>query len=79
VVKIFVRQAAMMSAAGISIGLVLAALANRIGAQSLGAAALHPLVLVAVAAAMLVTTIAAALIPARRAAHIDPQRALRQD
>jgi predicted permease len=79
VVKIFLRQAGLMSAAGIAIGLVLAAVANRIGAQSLGAAALHPLVVVAVVAAMLVTTIAAALIPARRAARIDPQRALRQD
>jgi predicted permease len=79
VVKIFLRQAAIMSVIGISIGLVLSVFANQIGAQSLGAAALHPALMAAVGVSMLLTTIAAALLPAGRAARIDPQHALREE
>jgi ABC-type lipoprotein release transport system permease subunit len=68
-----------MSVIGISIGLVLSVFVNRIGAQSLGAGALHPALMAAVAVSMLVTTIAATLLPASRAARIDPQHALREE
>jgi len=67
------------SAIGISIGLVLSVFANQIGAQSLGAAALHPALMAAVGVSVLLTTIAAALLPAGRAARIDPQHALREE
>src|SRR5215475_2017831 len=79
VVKIFLRQAAVMSVLGIAIGLVLSVFANRVVAQSLGAGALHPALMAAVAVCMLLTAIAAAFLPARRAARIDPQQALREE
>jgi putative ABC transport system permease protein len=79
VLKIFLRQAAVMSVIGIAIGLVLSVFANRVVAQSLGAGALHPALMAAVAVCMLLTAIAAAFLPASRAARIDPQQALREE
>jgi ABC-type antimicrobial peptide transport system permease subunit len=79
VVLIFLKQATVMSLIGISMGLALSVLANRVGASSLGAPAPYPLLLAGVALSMFVTTLAASLIPAGRAARTDPQQALRQD
>jgi ABC-type antimicrobial peptide transport system permease subunit len=79
VAKIFLGESMTMSLSGISIGIVLSVFANRISESALGASTLHPMLLGAVSIAFLLTTIAASMIPARRAAQIDPQKALRQD
>jgi predicted permease len=79
VIRIFLKQATLMSVIGISMGLVLSVIANRFVASNLGAPSVYPLLLVAVALSMFVTTLAASLIPAGRAARTDPQQALRQD
>ncbi len=78
VMSIFVKQAAMMSAIGILAGLVLSRLAGRVAEQSLGASMPHTGLQLIVSALMLLTTIAASMIPARRAAQIAPQEALRE-
>src|SRR5262249_36772895 len=79
VVRMFVRQAMIISACGVAIGLVLSVFASRISGSTLGSSKLHPLLLAAVSVALLVTTLGASLIPARNAARIDPQQALRRD
>jgi len=79
VMALFVRHAIVVSLIGVSSGLVLSSFANRIGERDLGSSPLHPLLLVLVSVLMFMTTIAASLIPARRAARIDPQQALRQE
>jgi predicted permease len=79
VIKIFVRQAAIMGVAGIAAGGALSLYINRVSTSPFGFANLDPLLLAAVSLALLLTAIAASLIPARRAARIDPQQALRQE
>jgi ABC-type antimicrobial peptide transport system permease subunit len=79
VVRIFLKQATVMSVIGIAMGVVLSVIANRFVASNLGAPAVYPLLLAAVAVSMFLTTLAASLIPAGRAARTDPQQALRQD
>ena len=76
--SIFVKQAAMMSGVGILTGLVLSRLAGRVAEQNLGASMPHTRLQLIVSALMLLTTIAASTIPARRAAQIAPQEALRE-
>ncbi len=78
VMSIFVKQAAMMSGVGILTGLVLSRLAGRVAEQNLGASMPHTRLQLIVSALMLLTTIAASTIPARRAAQIAPQEALRE-
>jgi predicted permease len=79
VMKMFLKQATLMSLIGVSLGLVLSAFANHVGESSFGPSPLHPLMVVTVCLSMFLITLAASLIPARRAARIDPQRALRQE
>ena len=79
VVQIFLSQALTMSVTGVSIGLMLSVFANRLSESALGAGKLDPSLLASVSLALLFTTLAASMIPARRAAQIDPQQALRQD
>jgi putative ABC transport system permease protein len=75
-----VRQGVGLSAAGIALG-VLAALAVTRVLQSLlvGVGATDPLTFGAIAALFLVIAALACWIPARRAAHLDPIVALRED
>jgi putative ABC transport system permease protein len=80
IVRLILREGVLLGASGIVIGLVLAAA---------GAGALRTLVfevpprdpvsLAAVAALLLVATLAAAWLPARRAARVDPIKALRTE
>jgi ABC-type antimicrobial peptide transport system permease subunit len=79
VVRIFLNHALGMSLAGISIGLIVSVFANQLSQSALGIGTLDPWLSASVSAALLLTSLAAAMIPARRAARIDPQQALRQD
>ena len=86
VVKLVLLQAAVMSLAGVAIGIILSFFAAR-GINAGLTATLEgvrlPIVNTTVFAtipfALLTTTLLAAAIPARRASRIDPQQALRQE
>jgi putative ABC transport system permease protein len=78
ILKLVLREAAVMSILGVAIGLTLDLSAGRgltMGRQAPFSVASHVLVPVA----LLVTALVAAAIPARRAARVDPLIALRQD
>jgi predicted permease len=79
VVTMIGKQAAAMGLAGIGAGLILCLAAERILTASLNVPAFDPLLFVLVPVGLLLTTVLAAAIPARKAARIDPMRALRQD
>ncbi len=78
--QLVVGHGLRLSAAGIAIG-VLAALALTRAIQSMliGVTATDPATYIAMAAGFLVVTIAACWIPARRAAGLDPVKALRDE
>jgi putative ABC transport system permease protein len=80
VLGMVVREGLGMSAVGVALGLVGAAALTRV-LQSLlfGVTTTDPLTFASVAVVLSLVAIAASLIPARRAASIDPQRALRTD
>lgn len=78
VVAMVTRQAATLAGAGLVIGLGIAAAASRVLQDivvgvSLGDAATYA----GVAAGVLVMALAASYLPARRAARVDPVRAMR--
>jgi predicted permease len=79
VVAIFIRQGGVLGVTGVVVGVALSWYANRLTGNVLGSAKLDPLLLAAVAVTLLATALAASTIPARKAARIDPQKALRQD
>ncbi len=80
VVRMVIREGLGMSAAGVVIGLAgAAALTGLLKTLLFGVTATDPLTFTGVAAVLSLVTIAACVIPARRAASIDPQRALRTD
>jgi predicted permease len=79
VMKLFLTQAVWTSAVGIGTGLTLSGFANRLSASTLGTATLDPRLVAVVAVSLLLATTMAALIPARTAARIDPQQALRME
>jgi putative ABC transport system permease protein len=85
VLKLIVKQAAVMAVIGVSLGLAFSIVAARAVAASLGAALGQPLqvfnilVFGSVPLLLLATATVAAVIPARRAAQVDPMEALRQD
>jgi putative ABC transport system permease protein len=77
VVKLIVREAAWPLALGIVVGLALSAGLTRVlQAQLFEVAPSDPLTFVTVACALGVIGLSASLIPARRAASVDPTRAL---
>lgn len=80
VIRLVLRQAVRLAAAGIALGLVAGLLATR-GLQALlfGVRPEDPLTFVAVAAGLLVVALVASFIPARRAARLDPVVALRTE
>jgi hypothetical protein len=78
VVRAFVQPALALALAGVGIGVGGALLTRRLVAGLLfGVAPTDPVILLAVATALLVTCAVAVVIPARRAAAIDPVIALR--
>jgi putative ABC transport system permease protein len=80
VVRLTVRQAATMAAAGVVIGGVAAfALSRVLESAMLGIAQNDPRLLAGFAAALGLSALAAGYVPARRAASIDPMVALRND
>ncbi len=76
----FVAQSARMAALGILLGLAAALLATRaLRSLLFDVSATDPLTLSAVAALLLAVALLASWLPARRAARVDPARALRTE
>jgi putative ABC transport system permease protein len=77
VVRLVLRQAALPVVAGIVLGGIGAAVAsNAIASQLVNVAPTDPVTFATVAACLLLIGLTAALIPARRAASLDPTKAL---
>jgi ABC-type antimicrobial peptide transport system permease subunit len=80
VVAMVVRQAVLLAAIGLGIGLALALGASRlIEGLLFGIESSDALTYGAVAAALLLVALAASYLPARRASRIDPMRSLRYE
>jgi putative ABC transport system permease protein len=77
VVRLVVRQATFPVLAGVALGAAGAVVATHaIAAQLVNVTPTDPVTFVAVSALLLAVALAAAVIPARRAARLDPSRAL---
>jgi putative ABC transport system permease protein len=80
IVRLVLRQGAIVAGCGMVVGLGLAALTTRALATFLfGVSAFDPTVFGGVAAALLGAALLAGYVPARRAARVDPLIALRHD
>jgi len=77
VVKMILRQSAMMSGAGVAIGLVISFAATRVLNKAFPP--LDPWLFAVIPVVLLLTTFLAAVIPARRASTVDAMVALRHD
>ena len=78
IIGLVVRQASVVTAAGLIVGLGAAAmLARSLSSLLYGVAPSDPITFVAVAALLAVVAIVACVVPARRAARVDPVRVLR--
>jgi ABC-type antimicrobial peptide transport system permease subunit len=78
VARSIVRESLVLAAAGGTIGLAGAAAGSRFARTLLfGVAPQDPVTLVASVTVLLVVVVAASWLPARRAASIDPSRAMR--
>jgi predicted permease len=75
-----VRQGLVLAGVGVGLGLIAAgALSSVMSSLLFGVSAIDPITYGTVSAAMVVVALAASWIPARRAAGVDPSRALRQE
>ena len=80
VVRFVIRDGLRLTAAGLGIGLVLAALFSRVLASQLyGIGTLDPVAYVTVVLVFALVALAASYLPARRAARVDPMVALRTE
>jgi len=81
VLGMILRQAVIVAGIGIAIGLFLSVVVRPALMVSLGrpVSSFDPVMITAVPLSLFLITLVAAGIPARRAAQIDPQRALRQE
>jgi putative ABC transport system permease protein len=79
ILKLVLGQGGLLAAAGICVGLILAAVtAPMISTLFYGIHAIDPIIFLAVPLILLVVSLAASYIPARRAATLDPMIALRE-
>jgi len=79
-VRLVLREGLRLSAVALAVGLAAALVAGRFVAPLLfETSPRDPLILSAVAALLLLTSVAASALPARRAARVDPTRALRDE
>jgi ABC-type antimicrobial peptide transport system permease subunit len=75
-----VRQGLLLATGGVAVGLVAAALLSSVmGSLLYGVSATDPLTYGGVAVALVAVAALASWLPARRAAGVDPSRALRAD
>jgi putative ABC transport system permease protein len=79
VLKMVLRQGLMLSMAGILVGAVASVAVARLVSASGGPGAPNPATYVTVPVLLIGLTMAASYFPARRAARVDPLRALRCD
>lgn len=80
VMKMVLRQSLGMIGAGALVGVIAAIAAARILRRLVtGVQALDPVTVVLMLAVLMAAALTASLIPARRASHVDPMSALRQD
>ncbi len=80
IVRLVVRQAALLAAIGVGIGLALSfGATSALSAFLFGVSAFDPIVFSGVTLALVSAVIAASLLPARRATQVDPLVALRSD
>jgi putative ABC transport system permease protein len=80
VLRMVLREAALLVAAGVAIGVAGAAVGNRIANSIVYASGMaQPLLLFAAGTVIVFTATLAAIVPARRAASVDPMQALRAD
>jgi ABC-type antimicrobial peptide transport system permease subunit len=80
VLRLVVRQGLIMTVTGIMLGLALAFAAGQLLAQQLtGVSGTDPVSYIVTAAGLLAISLLACFLPARRAAVLDPLKALRRD
>jgi ABC-type antimicrobial peptide transport system permease subunit len=80
VIWLILKQASVLAAVGLAFGLAGAALVGRTMRSTLyGVGAMDASVIVTVGVVLFVTALFASYLPARRAARIDPMKALRMD
>ena len=80
ILRLVLRDASIVLAAGVALGLAGTVAATRLVESLLfGVGARDPWMLSAAVAAVVTTALAASALPARRAAHVDPAVALRED
>jgi predicted permease len=80
VLRLVLRQAISLATSGIAVGLVLMAIAAPVvSAGFVGVGAMSVASYVAIPALLLIVTVGAGCVPARRAAMLDPARALRPE
>jgi putative ABC transport system permease protein len=80
VLRLILREGLALAAAGVLLGLALAAVATRLLSSLLfGISPLDPITFAATSAILVATALAASYIPARRAAGTDPMESLRAE
>ncbi|MGD8818041.1 MAG: ABC transporter permease, partial [Acidobacteriota bacterium] len=80
VLRLFIRQAVVLTALGIGIGIALTfAAGGALGSFLYGVAASDPATLALIAVGLMALSVGAAALPARRASRVDPVSALRRE